>query len=77
LAPVKVEADGFEDAARLPTEIMIDVLNTVQDGLEYLDWYGNLKNSLRLVDKAPLQPQPDYTEDGHLESEFEGRISGE
>jgi hypothetical protein len=76
VAWVMVETDSLEGAAHLPTDMLIETLNTVQDRLEYLDWYGNIQNSLRLVDKVPQQLEPDYTEDGHLEAEFEDRESG-
>ena len=66
VARVMVETDGFETAANLPTEVLVETLNTVQDGLEYLDWYGNIQGSLRLVDKTPPDPGP----------EFEDRVSG-
>jgi len=37
VARVMVETDGFEGAAYLPTDMLVETLNTVQDGLEYLD----------------------------------------
>jgi hypothetical protein len=47
----------------------VHTLNTVQDGLEYLDWYGNIQSSLRLMNLS-LQ-----IEDEHLEAEQEDRIT--
>ncbi len=52
------------------------ILNTVQDGLETLDWYGNIQSSLRLAEQTPLSSCPLNTEDGHLEAEYEDRVSG-
>lgn len=76
VARVMVETDGFENAADLPTDILVHTLNTVQDSLEYLDWYGNIQSSLRLAEQTPLPSRPQNTEDGHLESEYEERVSG-
>ncbi len=76
VARVMVETDGFENAADLPTDILVHILNTVQDGLEYLDWYANIQNNLRLAEQTPLQIKPVNAEDGHLESEYEDRVSG-
>lgn len=75
VARVMAETDGFENAANLPTDILVHTLNTVQDGLEYLDWYGNIQSSLRLAEQTPLPSRPLNTEDGHLESEYEDRGS--
>jgi len=76
VARVMVETDGFENAADFPTDNLVHTLNTVQDGLEYLDWYGNIQSSLRLAEQTPLPSQPLNTEDSHLESEYEDRVSG-
>jgi hypothetical protein len=76
VARVMVETEGFENAASLPTDILVRTLNTVQDGLEYLDWYANIQNSLRLAEQAPLPSHSLNTDDGHLESEYEDRVSG-
>jgi hypothetical protein len=69
VARVMVETDGFDNAADFPTDILVHTLNTVQDGLEYLDWYGNIQSSLRLMNLS-LQ-----IEDEHLEAEQEDRIT--
>jgi hypothetical protein len=76
VARVMVETEGFENAASLPTDVLVHTLNTVQDGLEYLDWYANIQNNLRLAEITPLPTKPANTEDGHLESEYEDRVSG-
>jgi uncharacterized protein with GYD domain len=76
VARVMVETEGFDNAANLPTDILVHTLNTVQDGLEYLDWYANIQNNLRLAEITPLPTKPVNTEDGHLESEYEDRVSG-
>jgi hypothetical protein len=73
---VMVETEGFEAAACLPTGMLVHTLNAVQDGLEYLDWYANIQNSLRLAEQTPLQAGSANIENGHLESDFEDRISG-
>ncbi|HEY5158302.1 MAG TPA: hypothetical protein VII93_10120 [Anaerolineales bacterium] len=52
------------------------MLNTIEDGLEYLDWYDNIQNSLRLADQTLLASNPENSEDGHLESDYEDRVSG-
>ena len=76
VARVVVETEGFEMAADFPTDVMVNILNTIEDGLEYLDWYGNIQNSLRLADRTPPLSDPATTDDEHLESEFEDRVSG-
>jgi hypothetical protein len=76
VARVMVETEGFEMAADFPTDVLVNMLNTIEDGLEYLDWYGNIQNSIRLTDRTLLASNPATSEDGHLESEFEDRISG-
>jgi len=48
VARVMVETDGLEKTSDLPTDMLVHLLNTVQDGLECLDWYSNIQNSLRL-----------------------------
>lgn len=75
VARVMVETEGFEGAANFPTDVLVGILNTVQDGLETLDWFGNIQGSLRLAERF-AQPELPQTEDGHLESEFDDRISG-
>ena len=76
VARVMVETEGFEEAACLPTDMLVHTLNAVQDGLEYLDWYANIQNSLRLAEQTPLHPGSANIDDAHLESDFEDRISG-
>ncbi len=76
VAQVMVETEGFENAADLPTDVLVHTLNTVQDGLEYLDWYENIQYSLRLAQQDPQPSMQAITEDGHLESEYEDRVSG-
>lgn len=76
VARVMVETDGFENAANFPTDNLVHTLNIVQDGLETLDWYGNVQSSLRLAEQTPLPSRPLNTEDCHLESEYEDRVSG-
>ena len=76
VARVMVETEGFEEAAGLPTDMLVHTLNAVQDGLEYLDWYANIQNSLRLAKQTPLHVGSANIDDGHLESDFEERISG-
>ena len=63
-------------AADFPTDFLINMLNTIEDGLEYLDWYSNIQNSLRLTDRTPLASNPATSEDGHLESDYEDRVFG-
>jgi hypothetical protein len=75
VARVMVETEGFEMAADFPTDVLVNMLNTIEDGLEYLDWYINIQNSLSLSGRTPLPQNPATTEDGHLESEFEDRVS--
>jgi len=76
VARVMVETEGFEMAADFPTDVLVNMLNTIEEGLEYLDWYGNIQSSLRLAEQTPLPSNPLNTEDGHLESEYEDRVSG-
>jgi hypothetical protein len=76
VARVMVETEGFEKAADFPTDVLVNMLNTIEDGLEYLDWYDNIQNSLRLADRTPQLSDSVTTEDGHLESDFEDRVSG-
>ena len=76
VARIMVETEGFEKAADFPTDVLVKMLNIIEDGLEYLDWYSNIQNSIRLTDRTPLASNPATSEDGHLESEFEDRISG-
>ena len=76
VARVMVETEGFEEAACLPTDMLVHTLNAVQKGLEYLDWYANIQNSLRLAQQTPLHPGSANIDDAHLESDFEDRISG-
>lgn len=73
---VMVETDGFENAADLPTDVLVHTLNTIQDGLESLDWYANIQASLRRADHVSLLDRFANTEDSHLESEYEDRVSG-
>ena len=54
VARVMVETEGFEEAACLPTDMLVHTLNAVQDGLEYLDWYHNIRNSLYQALQIPL-----------------------
>lgn len=76
VARVMVETEGFEMAADFPTDLLVNLLNTIEEGLEYLGWYDNIQGSLRLADLTTLSANPTINEDGHLESEFEDRISG-
>jgi len=76
VARVMVETEDFEMAADFPTDVLVNMLNTIEDGLEYLDWYINIQNSLSLADRTPLPPNQAHFEDGHLESDYEDRISG-
>jgi len=76
VARVMVETEGFEMAADFPTDVLVNILNTIEAGLEYLDWYSNIQDSIHLADRTPLASNPANSEDGHLESDFEDRISG-
>ena len=38
VARVMVETEGFEMTADFPTDVLVNILNTIEDGLEYLDW---------------------------------------
>ena len=76
VARVMVETEGFEMAADFPTDVLVNMLNTIEDGLEYLDWYSNIQNSIHLADQTPLASNPATSEDGHLESDYEDRVSG-
>src|SRR5450759_5389327 len=76
VARVMVETEGFEKAADFPTDVLVNMLNTIEDGLEYLDWYGDIQNSIHLADRRPLASNPATSEDGHLESDYKDRISG-
>jgi hypothetical protein len=76
VARVMVETEGFEMAADFPTDVLVNMLNTIEDGLEYLDWYGNIQNRLRLADRTPLASNLATSEDGLLESGYEDRTSG-
>jgi hypothetical protein len=73
---VMVETEGFDHAADFPTDLLVNMLNTIQDGLEELEWYSNIQNSLRLAEQNSIPAEPPQTEDGHLESEYEDRITG-
>ena len=66
VARVMVETEGFEMAADFPTDVLVNMLNTIEEGLEYLDWYGNIQNSIQLADWTPLASNPATSEDGHL-----------
>jgi hypothetical protein len=37
---------------------------------------GNIQTSIHLADRTPLPQNPATTEDGHLESDYEDRVSG-
>jgi len=76
VARVMVETEGFEMATDFPTDVLVNMLNTIENGLEYLDWYGNIQNSIRLADQTLLASNPENSEDGHLESDYEDRVSG-
>ena len=76
VARVMVETEGFEMVADFPTDVLVNILNTIEDGLEYLDWYSIIQNSLQLADRTPLPQNLAATEDGHLESDYEDRVSG-
>ena len=76
VARVMVETEGFEEAACLPTDMLVHTLNFIQKGLDYLDWYANIQNTLRLAEQTPLHAESANGDDGHLESDFEDRISG-
>ena len=47
-------------AADFPTDVLVNMLNTIEDMLEYLVWYGNIQNSIHLADRPaafePSQP---------------------
>jgi hypothetical protein len=43
VARVMVETEGFEMVADFPTDVLVNILNTIEDGLEYLDWYSNIR----------------------------------
>jgi hypothetical protein len=60
VARVMVETEGFEMAADFPTDVLVNMLNTIEDGLEYLDWYDNIQHSLRKG-----RPDPAATESGN------------
>jgi hypothetical protein len=76
VARVMLETEGFEMAADFPTDVLVNMLNTIEDGLEYLDWYGNIQNSIHLADRTLLASNPATSEDGHLGSDYEDRIFG-
>jgi hypothetical protein len=76
VARVMVETEGFEMAADFPTDVLVNMLNTIEEGLEYLDWYNNIQNSLHLADRTPVASNPVTSEDGQLESDYEDRVSG-
>ena len=76
VARVMVETEGFEIAADFPTDVLVNMLNTIEEGLEYLDWFNNIQNSLHLADRRPVASNPVTSEDGHLESDYEDRVSG-
>ena len=76
VARVMVETEGFEMAADFPTDVLVNMLNTIEEGLEYLDWYNNIQNSIHLADRTPVASNPVTSEDGHLESDYEDRVSG-
>ena len=76
VARVMVETEGFELAADFPTDVLVNMLNTIEDGLGYLDWYSNIQNSLLLTDRTPLASNQVTPEDGHLESDHEDQVSG-
>jgi hypothetical protein len=72
---VMVETEGFDRAADFSTDVLVEILKTIQEGLEYLEWYSNIQNSLRLAEQVLFHAGSAQAEDGHLESEFEDRIS--
>jgi hypothetical protein len=76
VARVMVETEGFEMTADFPTDVLVNMLNTIEDGLEYLDWYSNIQNSIHLADQTPLASNLATSEDRHLESDYEDRVSG-
>lgn len=62
VARVMVETEGFEKAADLPTDVLVHTLNTIQDGLEYLDWYDNIqKRKFTLTCSQQDWPNATYT----------------
>jgi hypothetical protein len=73
---VMVETKGFDRTADFPTDLLVELLNTIQEGLEELEWYSNIQNSLRLVMQKSIPAEPSQSEPGHLESEYEDRVSG-
>ena len=71
VARVMVETEGFEMAADFPTDVLVNMLNTIEDGLEYLDWYDNIQNSLRLADRTPLPQNPATTKDKSRQTPYQ------
>lgn len=73
VARIMAESDDFTGAAGFPTEVLLDILNTVTKGLESLDWSANIESSLALARERFPQ---DIPEDAHLEGEYEDRVGG-
>lgn len=86
----QVMAETADCNVNAPTEILTHALNTIREGLEYLDWYENILSSLRLAqrdapdpdrdDEGPLTEQSENAsrlgDDSWLEAAFEDRICG-
>ena len=53
VARVMSETEGWEDAAEFLTEVLVHALNTIQEGLEYPDWYENIQRSLQRSEQYP------------------------
>ena len=76
VARVMSETEGWEDAAEFLTETLVHALNTIQEGLEYLDWYENIQRSLQRSEQYSESVAQPNSEDGFLEMDYEDRISG-
>ncbi len=78
IAQVLAEKTEF-DLLNSPAAILSHALNTIREGLEYLDWYENMLISLRqAMQDAPKAEQAAQRtgEDAWLEAAFEDRTCG-
>jgi len=74
VAQVAAEKPEF-DLLASPAEILSHVLDTVREGLEYLDWYETILINLRQAMQDAQEPQraSEPPEDAWLEAAYEDR----
>ena len=75
-ARVMVETPEFTESADFPTDFLVTTLNQIIVGLATLEWYANIKTSLKAAMEQFVVPEYVQAEDAFLEADYEDRVSG-